>query len=732
MIEMEMETINDAQLLATEFVLHTFANVFVTGKAGTGKTTFLKSVQHNSVKNTVVAAPTGVAAINAGGMTLHSLFQLPFGPFLPTKQRVPPYITNLNTLFENLRLSKAKVELFKELELLIIDEVSMLRCDTLDCIDTILRTVRKNQSEPFGGVQVLFIGDLFQLPPVVNDEEWKVMQEFYESPFFFNAKVISECNILNIEFTKIYRQSEEKFIHLLNKVRNNEMDEEGFYMLNERHQPEALSDVEDYITLTTHNYKADKINQSQLQKLEADPFEFIADVSGDFSEKAYPTEENLVLKTGAQVMFIKNDSNPEKRYFNGKLATVKSISKNEITVQFLDDDLEFVVEKETWENVKYNYNPATDKIEEDKIGSFTQYPVRLAWAITIHKSQGLTFEKAVIDAGQAFAAGQVYVALSRCRTLNGMFLMTSISQHAITTDARIVTFTENYLSSENDLQQQLPFQKIEFAKTQLVRAFDWNKTVALVNEFSELAHEKQLPEKEKSIALAKSMLSCAVSQKETADKFSRQLQEILKQIEKFEMQQLLQERVLKSIHYFGKNIAEQLIQPLHAHILFLENKKRVRGFLKKADELEQALISKLKQIEKLQFGDTAFYEGHSFYKQDMSFTEKIQKKPEKGESQRESLRMYKEGKMPETIAEERALSVTTIETHLSQFVASGDVDIYDFVTRDELNEIKTETDKHGMDSLSAIKSRFGNKYTFGQLRFAQAFLSKEAIATIDK
>jgi ATP-dependent exoDNAse (exonuclease V) alpha subunit len=374
---LEMETIDVSHQLATEFVLKTSENVFVTGKAGTGKTTFLRAVQKNSTKNTVVAAPTGVAAINAGGMTLHSLFQLPFNAFLPTKQRVPSNFSNIHSLFENFKFSKAKIELIKELELLIIDEVSMLRADTLDCIDTILKTIRKNLQEPFGGVQVLFIGDLFQLPPVVKDDEWAVLKDYYDTPFFFSAQIMKESNFLNIEFTRIYRQNEEKFIRLLNKVRNNEMTEDDYYLLNERYQPEMLSELEDYITLSTHNVKVDKINQAQLQKLEGDLFEFTAKIDGDFNENALPTEMKLQLKTGAQVMFIKNDSKPEKKYYNGKLATVKKITKEEITVQFFDDGSEFKVEQEKWENIRYNYNTATDKIEEDVIGSFTQYPLRL-------------------------------------------------------------------------------------------------------------------------------------------------------------------------------------------------------------------------------------------------------------------------------------------------------------------------------------------------------------------
>ncbi|HUM52231.1 MAG TPA: helix-turn-helix domain-containing protein [Chitinophagales bacterium] len=722
---MEHEDLHELQHLATEFALKTSEHLFITGKAGTGKTTFLKSIQNNSMKNTVVAAPTGVAAINAGGMTLHSLFQLPFNAFLPTKQRVPANFTNMHTLFENLKLSKVKIEVMKEMELLIIDEVSMLRCDYLDCIDTILRTVRKNQQTPFGGVQVIFIGDLFQLPPVVKDDEWKVLNEYYESPFFFSAQVIRECNLLNVEFTKIYRQSEEKFIRLLNKVRNNEMDEDDFYLLNSRYEPELLSELEHYITLSTHNSKTDKINQTQLQKLESDLFEFKGELSGNFNENALPTEFNLQLKQGAQIMFIKNDSKPEKRYFNGKLATIKKISKTEITVQFFDDaQNEMVLEKEKWEDVRYSYNTATDKIEEEVVGSYVQYPIRLAWAITIHKSQGLTFENAVIDAGYAFAAGQVYVALSRCKTLNGMHLMTRISQEAITTDQRIIDYSDKYLSDDESLQKQLPMAKIEFSKTQLLKAFDWTKTVDVIYSFGDLVEEKKIPEKETVLALARKLETNVRAQKEIADKFLHQLKTIFENIHLTENQQLLQDRVVKSIHYFGKSLAGNLIQPLHDTILSLQNKKGVRGFLKKADEIEQALKAKLKQIEKLQFGDTAFYEGNSFYKDDVVFSEKLKAKPEKGESNKESLRLYLEKKSIEEIAHERNMAVSTIESHLASFISTGEVSITSFLKEVELAAIKTAMADLDTNQLTPLKQHFGDQFSFGQLRMAVAYFSK--------
>ncbi|HNM31278.1 MAG TPA: helix-turn-helix domain-containing protein [Chitinophagales bacterium] len=725
-----MVTQNDLyelQYLATEFALKTSEHLFVTGKAGTGKTTFLHDIRKNTTKNTIVAAPTGVAAINAGGITLHSLFQLPFNAFLPTTQRVPAEFTNINTLFGNFKFGKAKLDLIKELELLIIDEVSMLRCDTLDAIDTILRTLRKNRNEPFGGVQLLLIGDLFQLPPVVKEEEWALLNDYYDTPFFFSAQVMKESNFHNIEFSRIYRQSDEKFIRLLNKVRNNEMTEDDFDALNERYQPEIVTELEDFITLSTHNVKVDRINQQQLQKLEGEAYEFKAFIEGDFYENSYPTEANLVFKAGAQVMFIRNDSSAEKRFYNGKLATIKKVTNNEITVVFFEDGNEFVVEKEKWENIKYNYNAGTDKIEEEVIGSFLQYPLRLAWAITIHKSQGLTFEKAVIDAGWAFAAGQVYVALSRCTTINGLYLSTPITASAIRSDQRIVDFTANYLSSEDNLRQQLPFCKMEYAKVQLVKAFEWSKLVEVLSQFYLFTTEKKIADKEAALSLIRNLEQQMLGLKQTAATFSNQLQEILKQIDQPEYQKLLQQRVGKAIHYFGEKLAKEILEPLHQHIVSQQNKKGVRGYLKYADSVELTLITKLKQIEKLQFGDTAFYEGNTFYNPDTEIREQLNAKPLKGASHRESLRLYKEGKTVEEIAAERGMAAGTIETHLASFIPTGEIDIYTLLASEDLQAIKQQVNESNDFSLSLLKTSFGDRFTFGQLRMAVAYLqnSKE-------
>src|SRR6478736_6866998 len=368
---MEHDQTNVEFTLASEFIQHTSRSVFLTGKAGTGKTTFLKHIRDTTHKNTVVVAPTGVAAINAGGMTIHSFFQVPPAVFLPGYQAVEGNVRVLTkgTLFKNHHISYNKRELFREMELLIIDEVSMVRCDLLDLIDTLLRHARKS-NKPFGGVQVLFIGDLFQLPPVAQNEEWNLLKQHYQSPFFFHSKVVAEAAPLCIELQKIYRQNELGFIRLLNNVRHNEIEDEDIEKLNSRFSPEAQK-VRDHIVLTTHNYKADTINREELDKLPGPSFQFNASIEGNFGDKSFPTDATLSLKKGARIMFIRNDASEDRLYFNGKLAEIKDIDEDSVIVEFLDGGEEFELKKEKWENIRYTYKEENEKIEEEELGSFT-------------------------------------------------------------------------------------------------------------------------------------------------------------------------------------------------------------------------------------------------------------------------------------------------------------------------------------------------------------------------
>lgn len=491
------DTTNDTFQLAADFVNYTSQNIFLTGKAGTGKTTFLKYIRDNSIKNTAIVAPTGVAAINAGGTTIHSFFQLPFGPFLPVHKNNAgnETINDAHSLINRLRLNNERKAVMQALELLIIDEISMVRCDVLDAIDTILKHVRSQHHKPFGGVQVLVIGDMFQLPPVVKDDEWVLLSPYYDSPYFFSSHVIIRQPLVYVELNKIYRQTDKSFVAVLNQVRNNELDQDGFDLLHSRYdQHFNTAKEEGYITLTTHNNIADDINFKNLNELFGTTYLYEAEIEGEFYEKSYPADVALHLKIGAQVMFIKNDTEKTRRYFNGKIGTVEKIEDGKIFVQCKDETNTIEVKKEKWKNIRYSLNKSNNHIEEDELGSFTQYPLKLAWAITIHKSQGLTFEKAIVDAGAAFAPGQVYVALSRCTTLQGIILKSRITSQSLYTDQRIIAFTETKRSEivqENILQQG----KKQFQQELILEVFnltaiekksdvllDWIKTHAHIFE----------------------------------------------------------------------------------------------------------------------------------------------------------------------------------------------------------------------------------------------------------
>ena len=444
-----MSFTNHELQLANDFVQNTGCNIFLTGKAGTGKTTFLRNLHKNTAKRMIITAPTGVAAINAGGVTLHSFFQLPFGPFVPGSET---YERNKQRQF---RFSKEKKRIIKSLDLLVIDEISMVRADLLDSVDAVLRRHRRNDL-PFGGVQLLMIGDLHQLSPVAKHNEWQLIRQYYESIYFFSSNALENTQLLTIELKHIYRQSDAGFIRLLNRVRDNRLDESTIADLNQRYISNFTPDEnQGYITLTTHNRNADAINQTRLQALTGKEHHFKAQISGDFPEHIYPTPATLKLKEGAQVMFVRNDPSAQKLYYNGKIGRVIKISGKNISVTCPEDPENIKVEPIIWENIKYMLNDENKEIEEDIIGKFEQYPLKLAWAITIHKSQGLTFEKAIIDAKAAFAHGQVYVALSRCKTLEGMVLSSPISSKGIETDKAITHFSENTGQdepSENRLQ----------------------------------------------------------------------------------------------------------------------------------------------------------------------------------------------------------------------------------------------------------------------------------------
>lgn len=695
---------------AVDFVNNTACPIFLTGKAGTGKTTFLKYIKEHTPKRCVVVAPTGVAAINAGGVTMHSFFQLPFGPYVPVVNRTSSAdVTDKHTLFKNIRFSADKRDLLRDLELLIIDEVSMVRADTLDAMDAILRYFRRKPHKVFGGVQVLFIGDLFQLPPVMPDNEWAILREHYASPFFFHSKAILQSPPVYLELKKIYRQNEQQFIEILNRIRNNEVNEHDLEILNGRYRAELIEEKK-YITLTSHNYKADRINQEALKNLPGELFEFKGTVEGDFPEKALPTEVNLQLKEGAQVMFIRNDKSEERRFFNGKIATVSKITDKGISVIMNEAGEELVLEKETWDNIRYSYNTVDEKIDEEKLGSFSQYPIRLAWAITIHKSQGLTFEHAIIDAGESFAPGQVYVALSRCVSLEGMVLHSRIDAKCISTHEEVLAFGKKE-TKEDELAKLLEEEKHVFVNTLLLETFDFYNLIETLEGHLKYTQGKKIPDVEGATKLARNIIGKAEEQQKVALKFRTQLETLLKEND----HEQLKIRVNKAIEYFRKAFYEEILQPIDNHIASLKGVKKIRKYLKAIKTLKLEVAKKIHNIENARLGDLSLNASDERISIEAEKGE-VKIKPVKGESLKETLVLLKGGTTVPEIAKQRGLAVSTIEGHVANLVKSGDIKIESVVSENKLNKIIEAIRETEVSSLNPVKAKLGDNYSFGEIR----------------
>ena len=574
-----MNTTNPELELAREFLATTDCNIFLTGKAGTGKTTFLKNLRKRSPKRMVVTAPTGVAAINAGGVTLHSFFQLPFGPFVPGSEAF--------SQGNRRRFRKEKVNIIKSLDLLVIDEISMVRSDMLDGVDSVLRQYRRS-SLPFGGVQLLMIGDLHQLAPVVRENEWRLLSQYYDSPYFFSSNSLRKTEFYTIELQHIYRQSDKKFIDLLNKVRDNNLDENSLQELNRRYLPDTSSaEKEGYITLCTHNRNADDINSARLNSLITPTRRFEAEIVGDFPEHTYPTSALLELKEGAQVMFVRNDSSPEKLYFNGKIGKILHIRGEEILVKCPGDTEPITVSPETWENIEYKLDEENGEIKENRIGEFEQYPLKLAWAITIHKSQGLTFNHAIIDARAAFAHGQVYVALSRCRTLEGLILSSPLSGSAIKSDPAIARFTRES-REKNPNRKLLDRAAIRYQQRLLLECFTFDKLRYLLGRFTGLVKGNSSIIHLTGITdIQELQQTCFTEICTVGENFGRQLQGLFKEDILPTSDKIIIERINKASDYFGEKLKSLLLAPIDRLSIETDNKelgKRLRKLHKQVKE----------------------------------------------------------------------------------------------------------------------------------------------------
>ena len=580
--------------LAQELIRGTDLNVFLTGKAGTGKTTFLHTLKADLPKRTIVTAPTGVAAINAGGVTLHSFFQLPFGPFVPGGDGERQATER--------RLRRQKREIVQGLDLLIIDEISMVRCDLLDAVDFVLRRER-DSDRPFGGVQLLMIGDLHQLAPVVPGADWAILREFYDSAYFFGSRALQATEMVPIELEHIYRQSDADFIELLNRVRDNRLDDATLERLNARYQPDFRpSESAGYITLTTHNQGADRINDMRLAALGTKSFTFAANIQGDYPAHSYPTAEKLTLKQGAQVMFVRNDAGPAKRYFNGKIGTVTHLGRERISVRCPDDETTIEVEPVTWENIQYSLDQETKAITEEVVGRFTQYPLRLAWAITIHKSQGLTFERAIVDAAAAFSHGQVYVALSRCKTFEGLVLGTPIPRRAVMTDQVVADYVTE-ATRHPPTQDRIDRARIAYQQRLLQECWDFDTLGARLRRLLGLLrdHRRVIDANGADTidALERQTFEAVVT---VAAKFRRQLGALFRADLTPEDDARVQERLRKASVYFAEQIQQGLRPWLAAFAFGTDNKALGKQLGQAVAELRTELAVKTAGIESCRDG----------------------------------------------------------------------------------------------------------------------------------
>jgi ATP-dependent DNA helicase PIF1 len=545
------------------FIEYTNQNIFLTGKAGTGKTTLLRKIKEQSSKKIIVVAPTGVAAMNAKGTTINSLFQLPPGSFFPgdiNLQTLQSGIVSIQSLVSELSYSRDKLTLFNELELLVIDEVSMVRCDLLDVIDAILRSVKKSNS-PFGGVQLLLIGDLYQLPPVTKREEWSFLRNAYPSPYFFDALVIRKNPLLQVELTQVFRQTEPEFINILNDIRNNQISEQSLALLNKRFQPDftATEDLNPII-ITSHNVEANTINKKKLDELVGMEYTFEGEVSGEFRELGLQAEQNLRLKEGAQVMFIKNDTGDDRKFYNGKIGKIKSIRNNEIWISFPQED-DLLLEKSSWQSFEYKTD-TEEAIVQQQVGEFSQYPIKLAWAVTIHKSQGLTFDHAIIDAGKSFVAGQVYVALSRVRTLNGLILQSKINTESLRSNVEVINYMKP--ASIQNMEELLVLAQEKYILDIVLSHFSlYTLPVGLevITSNSEIQKANITEVKLLLIQLEKSVNELIA----VSIKFQSQLKQLHLQ-SSFAEQQKLQDRIESALGYFIKEITLQILNPLNKNI----------------------------------------------------------------------------------------------------------------------------------------------------------------------
>lgn len=809
--------------LAYNYICYTDKHIFLTGKAGTGKTTFLHRVVQQIPKRKAVVAPTGVAAINAKGMTIHSLFQLPFGTIVPGHGQ------------DELRkrgFSKKKIDLIRSLDLLIIDEISMVRADVLDAVDVILRRF-KDRNRPFGGLQLLMIGDLHQLPPVVRGNEWELLSNFYNTAYFFGSKALQKAGAITIELKHIYRQSDQTFIQLLNKVRNNQIDQQVLEALNSRYDPDVQSKIEaGYITLTSHNAGANSINHERLQNLSGQTRTYQAIIEGDFPQHAFPLEEKISFKVGAQVMFVKNDTSPERRYYNGKIGRITAMTNETITVKCEEDEWPIEVNAVEWQNRKYNLNPTTKQVEENLVGKFIQHPLKLAWAITIHKSQGLTFDKVIIDAEAAFAHGQVYVALSRCRSFEGIVLRSPINANSVKTDEIVQKYSDDAAQNQPS-DEALSLAKHQYQQSCLLDLFDFRQVDFHFSRLKRTILENEHILQTGVVTALEDIHNLGQTKVfSLAKKFLPQLTKYFANPELPEHNQALQNRIIKAGTYFSEALSQQLIPALQKFEVLTDNKAVEKVISERLSSLQRELFIKNVCFSGIQAGfdsqelikfkadaeiDFTAKEAKSSKKetvipqnvahpalysklvkwrkelandndvpaytilptkailaivhvlptseknllrikgigksrvkqfgkdilemvQDYTIEQEIDTdilkfdflkpektaKPPKPDTKKISFDLFQAGKSVEEIATERGLVTSTIEGHLAHFVAKGELPIGKLISLDKIEVLTEYFNENQQVSLSEAKAKFGDQYSWGELRLARAYWEREA------
>ena len=735
-----MDSELDIADVAFDIVENTRRNVFLTGEAGTGKTTFLKRVLRDSDKRCIVVAPTGVAAINAGGSTVHSMFGLPTRMFLPTMSVVDPNVSqNIPMLQSHFHYPKVKLDLFKNLDLLIIDEISMVRADLFDAIDHALRFARRSQLA-FGGVQVLLIGDLFQLPPVVKNDEKAMLETYYESEFFFSAKAYFALNVMQMQLNKVYRQSNRTFISLLNNVRNAQLNEGDFEILQERYQPHFEPDEEGFVTLCSHNSTADQINKDKLAKLTGESYKFEAEIKGDFFESQYPAEPILELKEGAQVMFIKNDISGEKKYYNGKIAVVSSITNDKIEVVVPNSREIIEVEKDIWQNLKYQYDEVEDRVSQNEVGSFKHFPLKLAWAITIHKSQGLTLEKVIIDAERSFAPGQVYVALSRCVSLDGLYLKSGINGRNIFIDDRIVNYSQNHVST-HELPEILEQEKRQFGQDKLLKIYDFDNLRVFVYSWKQRLLAKYGLEFPQDLNdWSERAISVLFELNRVAEKFQFQLNQTFQECKtNADLLPTLTERCSKATVYFIKQLDDKCYIELKTLLNSYTIKPKQKKWRKELDAVSNVLFAKRNQLIYVSYRSIRLFNDEIPLVSEQlaqQQTDEIVEKPKnetKARAKKNVSQKNERGDFPETVqltyniyltsksieetAKERDLVKSTIESHLMKCVEVGMLEVMEFVDNESIEEIRAMKSSPD-DKLSDIKLKLNDKYSYFQIKLA--------------